>query len=71
MQQLALYLILVLLPLYVFGILPAIPNSWTVALQQGFAMFASGLAIALLVHVLLLILVGGMFYLVYSLVVRR
>ena len=70
-QQLALYLVLVLLPLYVFGVLPAIPNSWTIALQQGFAVFASGLAIALVVHVLLLILFGGVFYLVRSLAARR
>jgi len=70
-QQLGLYLGLVLIPLYIFGILPAIPNSWTLALQQGFAVFASGLAIALIVHVLLLVLFGGIFYLVRSLAVRR
>ncbi len=70
-QQLALYLGLALIPLYLFGILPALPNSWTAALQQGFAVFASGLAIALVVHVLLLILFGGIFYLVRSLSARR
>lgn len=70
-QQLALYLVVVLLPLYAFGVLPAIPNSWTVALQEGFAMFASGLAIALMVHVLLLILFGALYFAVQSLTMRR
>ena len=69
-QQLGLYLGLVLIPLYVFGVMPAIPSSWTTTLQQGFAVFAFGLAIALVVHVLLLILFGGVFYLVRSLSVR-
>ena len=69
-QQLALYLGLVLIPLYVLGVMPAIPNSWTMALQQGFAVFASGLAIALVVHVLLVILFGAVYFVVRSLAVR-
>ena len=69
-QQLGLYLGLVLIPLYVFGVMPAIPSSWTTTLQQGFAVFASGLAIALVVHVLLVVLFGALYFLVRSLTAR-
>jgi hypothetical protein len=69
-QQLALYLGLVLIPLYVLGVMPAIPDTWTTALQQGFAVFASGLAIALVVHVLLVILFGAVYFVARSLAVR-
>ena len=49
-QQMALYLALVLLPLYLLGILPALPPAWSQTIADMFGIFASGLAVALLVH---------------------
>ena len=52
-QQMALYLIAILLPLYIFGLLPALPETWTAFIGEMFAVFASGLAVALVVHVVM------------------
>jgi len=49
-QQMALYLAAVLLPLYLFGFIPAIPEKWTQVIGAVFTVFASGLAVALAVH---------------------
>jgi hypothetical protein len=49
-QQMALYLAAVLLPLYLFGLIPALPEGWTQFIGEMFAVFASGLAVALAVH---------------------
>jgi len=51
LQQMALYLAAVLLPLYLFGLMPALPPSWTQAMKDIFVVFASGLAVALVVHI--------------------
>ncbi|HEY79869.1 MAG TPA: hypothetical protein EYP25_07655 [Anaerolineae bacterium] len=50
-QQMAIYLTLVLLPLYLFGFMPALPPSWSQTIAAMFGVFASGLAVALAVHV--------------------
>ena len=52
-QQMALYLAAVLLPLYLFGFMPALPASWTVAISQVFEVFAAGLGVALVVHLIM------------------
>jgi len=52
-QQMALYLAAVLLPLYLFGFLPAIPSNWTQRIGEVFAVFASGLAVAVAVHLVM------------------
>jgi hypothetical protein len=49
-QQMALYLGLVLLPLYLFGFLPALPPTWSQTIAEVFGVFASGLAVTLMVH---------------------
>ncbi len=61
-QQMALYLGLVLLPLYLFGFLPALPPAWSQTIADIFNVFASGLAVTLLVHVALTGL-SALFYL--------
>ncbi len=50
LQQMALYLTAVILPLYLFGLIPALPDAWTQEIAQVFAVFASGLAVALALH---------------------
>ncbi len=62
-QQMTLYLTAVLLPLYLFGFMPAIPQSWTQTIAEIFTVFASGLAVALTVH-LAMTLAFALFYLV-------
>ncbi|MCP4166441.1 MAG: hypothetical protein GY759_11165 [Chloroflexi bacterium] len=66
-QRTLLYMGLILLPLYVLGILPALPESWTTTLQQGFEAYAYGLGIALLVHLGLVVACALIFYLLRSL----
>lgn len=53
LRQMALYLAAVLLPLYLFGFIPAMPAEWTRVIGEAFTVFASGLAVALAVHVLM------------------
>ena len=55
-QQMALYLGLVLLPLYLLGFLPALPPSWSQSIAQVFGVFASGLAVTLVVHLAMTLL---------------
>ncbi len=57
-QQMALYLLLVLLPLYLFGFMPKLPQSWSQVIADMFGVFASGLAVALVVHVVMTMLTG-------------
>ncbi len=66
-QQMALYLIAVLLPLYLFGLIPALPETWTAVIGEMFAVFASGLAVALLVHVVMTILFAALYLLARTL----
>ena len=49
-QQMALYLALVLVPLYLFGVIPALPTAWMQRIADVFTLFASGLAVALVLH---------------------
>jgi len=49
-QQMAIYLALVLLPLYLFGFMPALPEAWSQTIAEMFGVFASGLAVALVLH---------------------
>jgi len=58
-----LYLAAVLLPLYLFGFIPAIPEKWTQVIGEVFTVFASGLAVALAVHLVM----TGVFFLFYLL----
>ncbi len=68
-QQMALYLALVLLPLYAFGFIPALPPSWAQAIAEAFGVFASGLAVAALVHVVATLCVA-LFYWIIRATVR-
>jgi hypothetical protein len=52
-QQMTLYLAAVLLPLYLFGLIPALPAAWTQTIGEMFAVFASGLAVAVAVHLVM------------------
>ncbi len=60
-QQMSLYLAAVLLPLYLFGLIPALPDEWTRGISEMFAVFASGLAVAVAVHLMM----TGIFVLIY------
>ncbi len=53
LKQMALYLAAVILPLYLFGLFPALPPSWAQGIGRFFTLFASGLAVALMVHIVM------------------
>ncbi|RUA17045.1 MAG: hypothetical protein DSY55_02865 [Clostridia bacterium] len=62
--QMFLYLALVLTPLYFLGMMPAVPGSLTGRISEVFSVFASGLAVAVLVHLAITALMGGIYLLV-------
>jgi hypothetical protein len=62
-QRLALYLAAVLLPLYLFGLIPALPPEWTRVIAEMFTVFASGLAVAVALHLVMTVV----FVLIYGL----
>jgi len=66
-QQMALYLAAVLLPLYLFGFMPALPASWGDAISKVFEVFAAGLAVALVVHLLMTVLFALLYLLARAL----
>ena len=63
-MQMLLYLALVLTPLYFLGMTPALPYSLTEKISEMFSVFASGLAVAVLVHLAVTALVGVIYLLV-------
>lgn len=63
-MQMFLYLALVLTPLYFLGIMPALPSSLTERISEVFSVFASGLAVAVLVHLAITTLMGVFYFLV-------
>lgn len=56
------YLGLLLAVLYVVGWLPVLPGAWSIALQNAFRVYASGLAIAVLLHFLLMLIFAALFH---------
>jgi hypothetical protein len=62
-QQMALYLAAVILPLYLFGLVPALPEEWTQRIAEVFSVFASGLAVALVLHVVMTALFALFYFL--------
>jgi hypothetical protein len=60
-QQLAIYVAAIAFLFYLFGLVPAVPESWARTIGEMFAIFASGLAVALIVHVM----ITGLFALAY------
>jgi len=56
-----LYLAAVLLPLYLFGLIPALPADWAQAIGELFAVFASGLAVAVIIHLAVTIVLGALY----------
>ena len=60
-QQMLLYLTVVLLPLYLLGFVPALPPTWSQQIAEVFGVFASGLGVALVLHGVLTAL-AGLFY---------
>ncbi len=65
MQQMALYVALVLLLLYLLGVNPALPPSWTQAVSNVAGVFAAGLAVTLVLH-LVMTLLAWLFYLLIA-----
>ena len=62
MKQMALYLAAVLLPFYLFGKMPALPESWARVMAEMFGAFAAGLAVALVVHGIITSLLAALYY---------
>ncbi len=53
LQQMALYVALVFLLLYLLGVIPALPPSWAQAIRDVAGVFAAGLAVALMLHLVM------------------
>ncbi len=66
-QRLALYLAAVLLPLYLFGLIPALPPEWTRNIAELFAVFASGLAVAVALHLMMTVIFALLYFLARAL----
>ncbi|NOX63214.1 MAG: hypothetical protein GXP42_14910 [Chloroflexi bacterium] len=63
-QRMVLYLGLILAALYMFGLLPALPASWSESLQHGFRLYALGLSVALALHLALTAVFAVIFHVV-------
>ena len=71
MKQMALYLAVVLLPIFIFGKMPALPESWARFMAEMFTVFASGLAVALLVHGMITAILAALYFLARALFPAR